>query len=81
MSMHGELGQPEMTLVPTLGDEAAGPGGRSRASFVARALRNVVMGSVGDTHCTCCASLGVLARVRRQHVGSGMTARTDEHVV
>jgi hypothetical protein len=79
--MHGELGKPELTLVPTLGDEAAGPGDRSRASFVARALRKVIMGLVGNTYCTCCASLGVLVRVSRQHVGSGMTAPTDEHVV
>jgi hypothetical protein len=41
-SSYGRLGQPAMTLLHSLGDEAAGPRGVSRASFAAGALQGVV---------------------------------------
>jgi hypothetical protein len=37
---YGRLVQPAITLLHSLGDEAAGPGGVSRASYVAGALRS-----------------------------------------
>jgi hypothetical protein len=43
---YGRLGQPAMALLHSLGDEAAGPGGVSRASFVAGALRELSVGLV-----------------------------------
>jgi hypothetical protein len=43
---YGRLGHPAMTLMHSLGDEAAGPGGVSRASFVAGALQS----SAGAQH-------------------------------
>jgi hypothetical protein len=41
---YGRLGQPAMKLLHALGDEAAGPGGVHRASFVAGALRELSVG-------------------------------------
>jgi hypothetical protein len=46
---YGRLGQPAMKLLHALGDEAASPGGVSRASFVAGALRELSIGCVGET--------------------------------
>jgi hypothetical protein len=49
---YGRLGQPAMTLLHSLGDEAAGPGGVSRASFVAGALRELNVGLIrGNSYC------------------------------
>jgi hypothetical protein len=41
---YGRLGQPAMKLLHLLGDEAAGPGGVTRASFVNDALRELSVG-------------------------------------
>jgi hypothetical protein len=41
---YGRIGQPAMKLLHALGDEAAGPGGVTRASFVAGALRETSVG-------------------------------------
>jgi hypothetical protein len=43
---YGRLSQPAMKLLHTLGEEAAGPGGVSRASFVDVALRELSVGLV-----------------------------------
>jgi hypothetical protein len=41
---YGRLGQPAMTLLHLLGDEAAGPGSVTWASFVHGALRELGVG-------------------------------------
>jgi hypothetical protein len=41
---YGRIGQPAMKLLHALGDEAAGPGGVTRASFVAGGLREISVG-------------------------------------
>jgi hypothetical protein len=41
---YGRIGQPAMKLLHAQGDEAAGPGGVTRASFVAGALREISVG-------------------------------------
>jgi hypothetical protein len=38
---YGRIGQPAMKLIHALGDEAAGPGGVTRASLVASALQEI----------------------------------------
>jgi hypothetical protein len=44
---YGRLGQPAMKLLHQLGDEAAGAGGESQASFVSGSLRELSVGLVG----------------------------------
>jgi hypothetical protein len=46
METYGRLGQPAMKLLRDLGEEAAGPGGVSRLSFVAGALRELSVGVI-----------------------------------
>jgi hypothetical protein len=45
------LGQPAIELLHKLGDDAAGPGGVSRAPFVAGALRELSVGVVATFSC------------------------------
>jgi hypothetical protein len=42
--VHGRFGQPAIRLLHSLGDEAAGPRGVTRASFVNCALRELSVG-------------------------------------
>jgi hypothetical protein len=44
VELYGRLGQPSMKLLHSLSDEAAGPCGVLRASFVAGALREFSVG-------------------------------------
>jgi hypothetical protein len=73
VDMYGRLGQPVMELLHKLGDEADGPGGILRASFVAGALGELSLGLFVGIFFMLCASVGMLARVR----GTGFRARTD----
>jgi hypothetical protein len=51
-----------MKLLHTLGEEAAGPGGVSRASFVDGALRELSVGLVRGNYFLYRASVGMLAK-------------------
>jgi hypothetical protein len=51
-----------MKLSHTLGEEAAGPGGISRASFVEGALRELSIGLAKGNYFLYLASVGMLAR-------------------
>jgi hypothetical protein len=78
---YGRLGQPAMALLHSLGDEAAGPGGVSRASFVAGALRELSVGLIRGTFLLYRASVGMLARSSGSSFQAGLSVPTDEHVV
>jgi hypothetical protein len=78
---YGRLGQPAMKLLHLLGDEAAGPGGVTRASFVAGTLRELSIGLCRSNFLLHRASVGMLARASGVGYQAGMTAPTDEHVV
>jgi hypothetical protein len=54
----GRIGQPAMKLLHDLGEEAAGPGGVSRSSFVAGALRELSVGLCRGNFLAYRASLG-----------------------
>jgi hypothetical protein len=70
-----------MMLLHSLGDEAAGPGGVSRASFVAGALRELSMGLIRGTFLLYRASVGMLAKSGRGSIQAGLSVPTEEHVV
>jgi hypothetical protein len=78
---YGRLGQPAMALLHSLGDEAAGPGGVSRASFVAGALRELSKGLIRGNFLLYRASVGMLARSSGSSFRAGLSVPTDEHVV
>jgi hypothetical protein len=75
------LGQPAMTLLHSLGDEAAGPGGVSRASFLAGALRDLSVGLIRGNFLLYRASVDMLARSSGSSFRAGLSVPTDEHVV
>jgi hypothetical protein len=81
LESYGCLGQPAMTLLHLLGDEAAGPGGVSRASFVAGALRELSVGLIRGNFSLYRASVGMLARSSISSFRAGLSVPTDEHVV
>jgi hypothetical protein len=56
------IGQPAMKLLHALGDEAAGPGGVTRVSFVAGALREVSVGLCRGNFFMYRACLGMFAK-------------------
>jgi hypothetical protein len=70
-----------MTLLHSLGDEAAGPGGVSWASFVAGALRELCVGLIRGNFLLYRASVGMLARTSGRSFRAGLSVPTDEHVV
>jgi hypothetical protein len=78
---YGRLGQPAMQLLHALGDEASGPGGVTRASFVAGALRELSVGLCRGNFLMYRASTGMLARVSGRGFQAGMAVPTDEPVV
>jgi hypothetical protein len=51
-----------MTLLPLLGEGAAGPGGVTQACFVKGALRELSVGLYLHNFLPYCASVGMLAR-------------------
>jgi hypothetical protein len=75
------LGQPAMALLHLLGDEAAGHGGVSRASFVAGALRELSVGLIRGNFLLYRASIGMLARSSGSSFRAGLSVPTDKHVV
>jgi hypothetical protein len=70
-----------MKLLHTLGDEAAGPGGVQRASFVAGALRELSVGLCRGIFSMyrACLQLGMLAKSSGTGFRAGMHVPTDEH--
>jgi hypothetical protein len=74
------LGQPAMKLLHLLGDEAAGPGGVTRASFVNGALRELSVGLCMGNFFAYRASVGMLARSSGASFQAGMCMPTDECV-
>jgi hypothetical protein len=54
VELYGCLGQPAMKLLHLFGDEAAGPGGVSRASFVAGAMRELSVELIRGNFLSCC---------------------------
>jgi hypothetical protein len=77
---YGCLGQPAMKLLHLLGDEAAGPGGVTRASFVNGALRELSVGLRRGNFFAYRASVGMLARCSGASFRAGMRVPTDECV-
>jgi hypothetical protein len=59
---YARLGQPAMKLLYSLGVEAAGPGGVSRAAVVADALRELSVGLIQGHFMLYRATVGMLAR-------------------
>jgi hypothetical protein len=77
---YGRLGQLAMKLLHSLGDEAAGPGGVTRASFVNGALRELSVGLCMGNFFAYRASVGMLARCSGASFRAGMRVPTDECV-
>jgi hypothetical protein len=77
---YGRIGQPAMKLLHDLGEEAAGPGGVSRSSFVAGALRELSVGLCRGNFIVYRASLGVLARSCGSGFRPGLSLPTDDPV-
>jgi hypothetical protein len=59
---YGRLGQPAMKLLHLLGNEAASPGGVTRASFVNGALRELNVGLCRGNILSYRAPVGILVR-------------------
>jgi hypothetical protein len=74
----GLLSQPAMKLLHTLGEEAAGPGGVSWASFVDGALRELSVGLVRGNYFLYRASVGMLARSSGACFRPGLARPTDD---
>jgi hypothetical protein len=68
---YGRIGQPAMKLLHALGDEAAGPGGVTRASFVAGALREISVGPYRGNFFMFRACLGMFSGCLCSPVGRG----------
>jgi hypothetical protein len=69
-----------MKLLHSLGDEAAGPGGVTRAPFLNGALRELSVGLCRGNFFAYRASIGMLARCSGARVRAGMRVPTDECV-
>jgi hypothetical protein len=68
-----------MKLLHALGDEAAGPGGITRTSFVAGALREISVGLCRGNFFMYRACLGMFAKSSETGFRVGMSEPTDEH--
>jgi hypothetical protein len=77
----GRLGQLAMNLLHQLGDEAAGAGGVSWASFVSGALRELSGSLVRGNFWLYRVSAGVLARASGSSFRPGLSQPTDHCVV
>jgi hypothetical protein len=67
-----------MNLLHSLGDEAAGPGGVTRAEFVNCALRELSVGLCCGNFLSDRASVGMLARSSGASFQAGLSVPTDE---
>jgi hypothetical protein len=76
---YGRIGQPAMKLLLALGDEAAGLGGVTRASFVAGALREIGVGLCRGNFFMYRACLGMYTQSSGMEFRVGMRVPTDEH--
>jgi hypothetical protein len=76
---YGRIGQPAMKLLHAMGDEAAGPGGVTRVSFVAGALREISVGLCRSKFFMYRACLGMFAKSSGTGLRAGMRVPTDEH--
>jgi hypothetical protein len=72
--------QPLMALLYRLGDEAAGPGGISRASFVAGTLREIGIGLCRGNLILYCGIVGMLDRATGSHFCAWLHVPTDNIV-
>jgi hypothetical protein len=73
---YGRIGQPAMKLLHALGDEAAGAGGVTRASFVAGALRKISVGLCRGNFFMYRVCLGMLAKSSGTGFRAGMRVPT-----
>jgi hypothetical protein len=76
---YGRIGQPAMKFLHALGDEAAGPGGITRTSFVAGALWEFSVGLCRCNFFMYRACLGMSAKSSGTGFRAGMSVPTDEH--
>jgi hypothetical protein len=76
---YGHIGQSAMNLLHALGDEAAGPDGVTRASFVANALREICVGLCRGNFFMYRACLGMFAKSSGTGFRAGMSVPKDEH--
>jgi hypothetical protein len=67
-----------MKLLHLLGDEAAGPGGVTRASFMHDALRELSVGLCRGNFVAYRPSVGMLARPSGISFRAGLSVPTDE---
>jgi hypothetical protein len=77
---YGRLGQPAMKLLHMLGDEAACPGGITRASFVQGALRELSVGLWRGNFLAYRASVGMLARWSGASFRAGLSVPMSERM-
>jgi hypothetical protein len=75
---YGCIGQPAMRHSHALGDEAAGPGGVTRAPFVAGALREISVGLCMGNFFMYRACLGMFEKASGRGFRAGMRVPTDE---
>jgi hypothetical protein len=68
-----------MKVLHALGDEAAGPGGVTRASFVAGALRENSVGLCMGNFFMSRACLGMFAKSSGTGFRAGLRVPTNEH--
>jgi hypothetical protein len=76
---YGRIGQPAIKLSHALGDEAAGPGGVTRAPFVAGTLREISVGLCRGTPSCTVRVWGCLQKSSGTGFRAGMSVPTDEH--
>jgi hypothetical protein len=78
VEVHGRLSQPAMKPLHTLGGEAAGPGGDSRASFVEGPPWELRVGLVRGNYVLYRVSVGMLARSSGACFRLGLAQPTDD---
>jgi hypothetical protein len=76
---YGRIGQSAMKLLHALEDAAAGPGGVTRAFFVAGALREIGVGLCRGNFFMYRAGLGMFAKSSGTGFRAGMSVPTDEY--
>jgi hypothetical protein len=77
---YGLIGQPAMTLLHQLGDEAASPGIVTQASLIASTLRELSVALCRGNFLMYCASGGMLARVSGRGFWARLAVPTDEAI-
>jgi hypothetical protein len=76
VASYGHIGQPAMKLLHALGDDAAGPGRVTRASFVAGALREISVGLCRGNFFMYRACWGMIAKASATGFRAGMRVPT-----